>query len=89
MISDADKNKLLDIAKRYKVSMLYLFGSNLDPSRDAKDIDLAVDGIPDKLFFEFYRELILGLSKPVDLIDLNRKSAFNDMIRSKATLLYG
>jgi len=89
MISNEDKKKLLEIAKRYNVSKLYLFGSNLDPRRDAKDIDLGVEGVPDRQFFEFYGELIWGLSKPVDLVDLKRRSAFNDMVRSKGILLYG
>ncbi len=89
MLSDEDKNKLLEIAKKYDVSRLYLFGSNLDRHSESKDIDLAVEGIPDKLFFEFYGELIFALSKPVDLIDLKKKSAFNDMVRSEGIILYG
>lgn len=89
MISDEDKNKLLEIAKKYNVSKLYLFGSNLDPNRDAKDIDLAVEGIPGRLFFDFYTELYFALSKPVDLVDLKKKSLFNEMIKSKSVLLYG
>jgi len=89
MISNEDKKKLLGIAKRYNVSKLYLFGSNLDPSREAKDIDLGVEGVPDKLFFEFYGEVYFALSKPVDLVDLKKKSLFNEMIKSEGILLYG
>ena len=89
MISNEDKNRLVEIAERYSVSKLYLFGSNLDSKSEPSDIDLAVEGIADKLFFKFYGELIFALSKPVDLIDLKKKSSFNDMVRSEGILLYG
>ena len=89
MISNEDKIKLFEIAKRYSVEKLYLFGSNLDTSREANDIDLAVEGIADNVFFKFYGELIFSLSKPVDLIDLKKKSLLNDMVRSEGILIYG
>jgi len=88
MISSKDKIKLLAIAKKYNVSKLYLFGSHLE-SNEANDIDLAVDGIADSMYFKFYGELIFTLSKPVDLIDLRKKSLFNKTIISEGHLLYG
>jgi len=89
MISNEDKYRLLEIAKKYKVSKLYLFGSNIELEREPNDIDLAVEGIADSLFFKFYSELIFALSKPVDLIDLNKKSLLNTMVKSEGILLYG
>ena len=89
MISKEDKIKLTVIAKKYKVSKLYLFGSNLDPERDSNDIDLAVEGIPASQFFKFYGELLFSLSKPIDLIDLKKLSSFNTIVKSEGILLYG
>ncbi len=89
MLSNEDKYRLLEIAKKYEVSRIYLFGSNLDPDNNPNDIDLAVEGIPDLLFFKFYSELIFALSKPVDLIDLKKKSLLSSMIKSEGILLYG
>jgi len=89
MISNEDKIKVEEIAKKYNVSKLYLFGSNLDSNRVANDIDLAVEGIEHALFFKFYSEFIFSLSKPVDVLDLNKKSLFSDLIRSEGILLYG
>ena len=89
MISNEDKYKLLELAKKYNVAKLYLFGSNLEDKRIANDIDLAVEGIADSLFFKFYSELIFSLSKPVDLIDLKKKSLLNEMIKTEGMLLYG
>ena len=89
MISNEDKIKVEEIAKKYKVSKLYLFGSSLNSDREANDIDLAVEGIEHSLFFKFYSELIFSLSKPVDVLHLNKKSLFSDLVRSEGTLLYG
>jgi len=89
MISNEDKYRLLEIAKKYEVSKLYLFGSNLEPEREPSDIDLAVEGIAGFLFFKFYSELIFALSKPVDLIDLNKKSLLTTMVKSESILIYG
>ena len=80
MISSEEKYKLLEIAKKYNISKLYLFGSNLEDKRDSNDIDLAVDGIAGSLFFKFYSELIFSMSKPVDLIDLKKKSLIFIMV---------
>ena len=89
MISNEDKYRLLGIAKKYDVSKVYLFGSNLDPERESNDIDLAVEGISDSVFFKFYSELIFSLSKPVDLLDLKKKSLLTNMVKSEGVLLYG
>ena len=89
MISNSDKTAIISLAKKYKITRLLLFCSNLDESREANDIDLAVEGLPENLFFKFYSELIFNLSKPVDLIDLERKSRFRDVILQKSINLYG
>ncbi|NCS90026.1 MAG: hypothetical protein GW789_15010 [Ignavibacteria bacterium] len=89
MITSDDKYRVIEIAKRYNISKLYLFGSNIDVEKNPNDIDLAVDGIEDSLFFKFYSELIFSLSKPVDLIDLKKKSLLNEMVKAEGILLYG
>ncbi|HEX2867057.1 MAG TPA: hypothetical protein VHO03_08435 [Ignavibacteriales bacterium] len=88
MISNEDKIKLLEIADKYKVSKIYLFGSNLDSSRESNDIDLGVEGLPDNVFFRFYSELIFSLSKPVDIVDLKKKGLLTDMVKSDGMLIY-
>jgi predicted nucleotidyltransferase len=89
MISSEERHKLVEIAKRYNISKLYLFGSNINDKKNPNDIDLAVEGIADSVFFKFYSELIFSLSKPVDLIDLKKKSLLNEMVKSEGILLYG
>ena len=89
MISEQDKRKIIDIAGKYKISRLLLFGSSLDTNRESNDIDLAVEGLSEDLFFKFYSELIFNLSKPVDLIDIGKQSRFRDIIVEESINLYG
>ena len=89
MITETDKHKILEIAKKYKAERVFLFGSSIDDNEDARDIDIAVEGIPYSVYFKFCSELIFGLSKPVDVIDLKTKSRFNELIISEGIPIYG
>lgn len=88
MLSYDNKSRIQEIAKKYNVNKVYLFGSGIKSVREPNDIDLAVEGIDDHLFFKFYGELILKLSKPVDVINLKEKSMFNNIIKTKGVLIY-
>jgi predicted nucleotidyltransferase len=83
MISKRDKEIITRCAKKYMASAIYLFGSSLDIDSEPNDIDLAVERIRPELVFKFYGELLRSLSKPVDLVDLSRKSLFNRIIEEK------
>jgi predicted nucleotidyltransferase len=89
MISERDREIITQCARKYKVSSIYLFGSSLDSDSEPNDIDLAVKGIRPKVFFKFYGELLRNLSKPVDLVDLSRRSLFNQIIEEKGVKIYG
>jgi len=66
-----------------------LFGSSLNSEKESQDIDIAIEGILPKDFFSYYGDLILALSKPVDVIDLSEKSKFSELILQEGALLYG
>jgi len=89
MISEQDKAIITDIAHRYGVRGVLLFGSSADPGREANDIDLAVEGIVPERFFSFYGDLLFALSKPVDLIDLSNNTKFNRLVYREGIRLYG
>ena len=89
MIRENDKKIILKYAKKYDVSDIYLFGSSLEKGQHAQDIDLGVRGIEPKLFFKFYGELFKTLSKPVDLVDLSKKSLFTSLIEKDGVRIYG
>lgn len=89
MISNIDKEKIVALAKKYKVSRILIFGSSALPERESNDIDIAVAGLPPSKFFTFYGELLFSLSKPVDVVDLENKSRFSGMIAAEGIPLYG
>ena len=89
MISETDRLAIEDIATRYKVARVLLFGSGADPTRESKDIDLAVEGISPHDFFKFYGDVFFSVSKPVDLIDLSIDSKFTRIVRREGIPLYG
>jgi len=80
---------IMDIARRYDVGEVLLFGSSADPKLQAADIDLAVEGIEPAQFFSFYGDLLFALSRPVDLIDLARDTKFNRLVAREGIRIYG
>jgi len=89
MITEKDKNTIVKLAKKYNVSTIFIFGSAIKPSEESNDIDLGVKGIEPRLFFKFYSELFKQLSKPVDLVDLSKRSLFNDLVEENGVRIYG
>jgi uncharacterized protein len=89
MLTARDRTRIEEIAKRYDVDRVLLFGSSAADEGEARDIDLAVEGLAPSRFFSFYGELIFSLSKPVDLVDLSRKTKFTEIIRSEGLPIYG
>lgn len=89
MITESEKRTIREISKRYAVKRVLLFGSSLVIDKESRDIDLAVEGISPGDFFRYYGDLMLGLSKPVDVIDLSGTSKFTKMIRQEGIPLYG
>ena len=88
MINDIDKQTIQQIATKYHVKRVILFGSSLSPDRESRDIDLGVEGVDEKDFFSFYGDLIFALSKPVDVIDLSVRSRFVELIKREGIPLY-
>ena len=89
MISPSDKNLIISLSKKYGLSRVLLFGSSARADSEARDIDLAVEGIKPAEFFAFYGELMLRISKPVDLIDLAGTSRFHRMVAAEGVPIYG
>lgn len=87
MITEKDRKTIQEIARKYHVSQVLLFGSALSEDVESKDIDIAIEGIADKDFFAFYGELLCALSKPVDVIDLSKTSKFVEMVRREGVRL--
>lgn len=89
MISEKDKKIIQGLSEKYHVKKVLLFGSSADPFKEGRDIDLAVAGIDPREFFKYYGDLMLNLSKPVDLIDLSDESKFTALVKEEGVPIYG
>jgi len=89
MISDTDSKKISALAQKYHVGRLLLFGSAAKEDAVPHDIDLGVEGLDPKLFYQFLGDLLCELSLPVDLVDLSRKSRFTELVKREGVAIYG
>jgi len=89
MITKMEKQTIEKISRKYQAKRVMLFGSCLDPQKQNNDIDIAVEGIPNKEFYRFYGDLMFALSKPVDVIDLSSQTKFVQLVKQEGLLLYG
>jgi len=89
MITEKDKETILKLARKYKASRVLLFGSALSETEESRDIDIAVEGVADRDFFSFYGELLCAPSKPVDMVDLSRKTRFIELVRREGAGVSG
>ncbi|MCU0598870.1 MAG: nucleotidyltransferase domain-containing protein [Desulfobacterales bacterium] len=88
MITEKEKKTIQEIAQKYDASRVLLFGSALSDTTESRDIDIAVEGIADRDFYAFYGELIFALPKPVDVVDLSKKTRFIEFILKEGVPLY-
>ena len=88
MLSDQDKAAIIQTASQYNARRVLLFGSGANPRSESRDIDIAVEGVHPKKFFEFYGDMIFRVSKPVDIVDLDQKNRFTKIIRKEGIVIY-
>ena len=88
MISEYDKKVILEYAEKFGLSSVILFGSSLH-KKDPTDIDIGVKGIRPEFFFKFYGQLLLHLSKNVDVVDLSKRNAFTELVEREGMVIYG
>ena len=89
MVSARDKATIAVLARRYGAATIWLFGSSAEGRRRGRDLDLAVEGVAPARFFQFVGDLMLSLSKPVDVIALEKRSKLGALIRRDGIPIYG
>lgn len=81
----------LEIVKKmvvmYGATRLILFGSMLDNPAEARDIDLACDGVSGWKLFELAARLEEELHAPLDLVSLTPESRFTRLIEERGLRL--
>lgn len=89
VISARDKAAISALARRHGAAAVWLFGSSAGRRRTGHDLDLAVEGVPPAAFFRFFGELMLSLSKPVDVIAMEKATKLSALIRREGIPIYG
>jgi predicted nucleotidyltransferase len=88
MITSDLRQTIESCAKAFDVRAVWLFGSAAQDDSQARDIDLAVEGLPAEKFFDFYARLFFELPKPVDLVDLSQEPPIASIVREKGICIY-
>lgn len=79
------------IAGKYGATKVYLFGSSLHASSEARDVDIAVEGISNRDLDDFWDELMWADEldrKPVDVLRIEDEHWLNPIILDEGVLLY-
>lgn len=80
-------DRAVEVARRYGATRVLLFGSALDDPETARDLDLAVDGIPGWDFFRMAAEMEEAVRVPLDVIPLDADTWFTRRIRERGRSL--
>jgi len=80
--------KIIKLAKAYGAKRLILFGSSLQEPIQARDIDLACDGVSGWKLYEFGSKLEEELRTPLDLVPLSPPTRFTRRIEARGRVLY-
>ncbi len=80
-------NQAIDLAKDYGATRLILFGSALTAPEQARDLDLACDGVTGWKLYELGARLEEELRLPLDLIPLTPPSRFTRLIERQGKVL--
>lgn len=75
-------------AREFNVHAVWLFGSALEDEDNARDYDLAVEGLEAGSYWKMFNRLFDILPKPVDLVDLSQDLPINVFVKSRGRIIY-
>jgi predicted nucleotidyltransferase len=88
MILDQTRiNRMIELAKDFGATRLILFDSQIERPQEARDVDLACDGIPGWKLFELAAKIEDELEIHLDIIPLTPPSRFTRHIEKKGQVL--
>lgn len=79
--------KIVSMSKAYGATRLILFGSAADRPEEARDIDLACDGVPGWKLYELAARLEEELDTPLDIVPLSPPTQFTKLIEARGKAL--
>ena len=86
-INQNQMNRIIELAKDYGAKRLILFGSYLTNPDEARDLDLACDGIKGWKIYEFGGRLENELRIQIDVVPLTPKNRFTRLIEQRGKIL--
>ena len=89
MVSQNDIETIKQLSSKYHAKKVILFGSSLDRHQEGRDIDLAIEGVAPEDYYRYCGELMMTLTKPVDIVDLSVPCKFVDIILEEGMVLHG
>jgi len=87
-INKAQIERIKTLAKFYGATQLILFGSAVDMPKQAKDIDIACNGIHGWKLYEFAARIEDELELTLDIVPLSPPTRFTRMIEKKGKTLF-
>jgi predicted nucleotidyltransferase len=88
MVTDDQLKKCIEIASKFGVTKLVLFGSCLDSLANARDIDLICEGMKNEDYFKMGAEMESAAGITVDVVPLEPKTPFVEYNLRKGRVLY-
>ncbi|MDI6793738.1 MAG: hypothetical protein QME81_12885 [bacterium] len=90
MIDEKDKHSIIEIAVKYGIKKVYLFGSALHTDyAKVNDIDIGIIGIKSGSYFNFVVDVSDRVSKNIDVIDMEFNPKFAYFIEKEGAVIYG
>lgn len=86
-INQTQLERIVALAKVYGAKRLILFGSALSTPDEARDIDIACDGIPGWKLYEFAAKLEEELHTTLDIVPLSPSTRFTRLIETRGKVL--
>lgn len=86
-ISEAQIKRAADVAKAYGATRLILFGSAAENPAEARDLDLACDGVPGWKLYELGGRLEEELHAVVDVVPLTPSTPFTRLVERRGRVL--
>ncbi len=86
-LSQKQLQQIISLAKNYGVTRLILFGRALTAPAQARDLDLALDGVVGWKLYQLGAQLEEDLGLPLDLIPLTPQTPFTRLIEQRGQVL--
>jgi len=81
-------DEAIAIARRHGATRVVLFGSTQSAPDAARDLDLAIGGVPGWDFYKLAAELDAQLPVPVDVVPLEPANTFTQRIQERGRVIY-